>query len=214
LYSYKWALGSKASGQTVATQSGQRVRLPLGSADSLQLELAVARKQGGPAAIGQSNLKVLPYAEGTPALPAVYGSCGPFHSTPTANASLACPGVSAKVGGSNGKPYTGKLVWAWRVTRVKDSRITTQLGMPVDLEQQVEGKYLVEAAVGVGGPPTSSNTVYFLYSYLQVAVAAAATPAGGSSGGSGGGNAAMRQAAPAAVTPQSIWQQWDAQAAG
>ncbi|WIA16634.1 hypothetical protein OEZ85_013297 [Tetradesmus obliquus] len=215
LYSYKWTLSNKASGQTVATQSGQHVRLPLGTADSLQLELAVARKTGGgPAAIGQANLKVLPRAEGSAVLPAVYGSCGPFRSIPTANASLACAGLAAKLGGSSGKPLTGKLVWAWRVTRVKDGRVTTKVGSPANLGQQAVGKYLVEAAVGVGGPPTSSNTVYFLYSYLQVAVAAAAAPAGGSSSGSsGGGSAAMRQAAPA-VTSQSIWRQWDAQAAG
>uniref|UniRef100_A0A383WLE3 PKD domain-containing protein n=1 Tax=Tetradesmus obliquus TaxID=3088 RepID=A0A383WLE3_TETOB len=215
LYSYKWTLSNKASGQTIATQSGQHVRLPLATADSLQLELAVARKTGGgPAAIGQANLKVLPRAAGSAVLPAVYGSCGPFRSTPTANVSLACPGLAAKVGGSSGKLFTGKLVWAWRVTRVEDSRITTKVGSPANLGQQAVGKYLVEAAVGVGGPPTSSNTVYFLYSYMQVAVAAAAAPAGGSSSGSsGGGSAAMRQAAPA-VTSQSIWQQWDAQAAG
>jgi hypothetical protein len=120
LYSYKWTLGSKASGQTVSTQNGQRVRLVLGTADSLQLELAVALKQGGPAAIGQGNLKVLPRTEGAAALPVVYGSCGPFRSTPDmANVSLVCPGLSAKMGGSSGTPFAGKLVWAWRVTRVR-----------------------------------------------------------------------------------------------
>jgi hypothetical protein len=91
----------------------------------------------------------------------------------------------------------------------------TKVGSPAYLGQQAEGRYVVEAAVGVGGPPTSSNTVYFLYSYLQVAVAAA-TPAGVSGAATSAGAAApaLRQQAPAAVTPGAIWQQWDANAAG
>ncbi|WIA36853.1 hypothetical protein OEZ86_008104 [Tetradesmus obliquus] len=98
--------------QPLQGESGGRVSLPaISDPNGDALELAVARKTGGgPAAIGQANLKVLPRAEGSAVLPAVYGSCGPFRSTPTANASLACPGLAAKLGGSSGKLFTGKLV--------------------------------------------------------------------------------------------------------
>jgi hypothetical protein len=177
-YTYKWVLRNKATGQTVTTQEGQSISLPLTNADSLQLQLVVTDPGSDATATGSSNLKVLPRPEGADPLPVVAGSCGPFRSSPGATTKLTCSGkISTQA--SDGEPSNTPTVWAWRITRLRDQSITTAVGSSADFGRLEEGSYVVEAAVGASGPPTSTNTIYFLSSYLTVS-----SSSGGSSGGS------------------------------
>jgi hypothetical protein len=184
-YSYKWALKAKATGQTVTTEEGQSVSLPLNDADSLQLQLTVTDKASGLTATGNSNLKVLPRPEGADPLPVVSGRCGPFTASPSTATKLTCRGKIQTLT-ADGEPSNDPVVWAWRVTKLKDQSITTAVGPTADFGELEEGEYVVEAALGVKGPPTSTNTIYFLSSYLTVRAGASSSNGGGSSSGSGG----------------------------
>lgn len=182
LYKYKWSLVAKASGQTVSTENGQHVTFPLENADSLQLLLNVTDPTTQASATGTSNLKVIPRADEQSPLPTLSGSCPPFKSNPNSDTILNCPNL--KPIDANGNPSKDEFIWAWRITRTGESqRITTQLGKTPNFGKLPEANYIVESAIGWKGPPTSSNTIHFLSSYLVVspnnppsAAAAAAGP--------------------------------------
>ena len=133
---------------------------------------------------GTSNLKVIPRAEEQPPLPTMSGSCAPFKSNPNSDTILSCPNL--KPVNADGKPSTDEFIWAWRITRTgENQRITTQLGKTPNFGKLPEANFIVAAAVGWKGPPTSSNTIPFLSSYLVVSPnnppSTAAAPATGSS---------------------------------
>ena len=201
-YDYKWTLKNKATGQTVKTEEGQGVSLPLDNADSLQLQLSIIDPKSNLNSTGSSNLKVLPRPEGADPLPIISGRCGPFRSSPAVATKLTCRGrIEPQT--ADGEPAdTVPLVWAWRVTKLRDQAITTSVGAIADFGELEVGDYVVEAALGVNGPPTSTNTIYFLSTYLIVRETGSNSggSAAGSSGSSGGSNAGSNGRTPA-ITP-------------
>lgn len=178
-YTYKWTLKNKATGQTVKTAEGQGVSLPLTTPDSLQLQVAVVDPVSRNNATGSSNLKVLPRPEGSDPLPIVVGNCGPFRWTPEQPTRLSCKNIEVQT--ADGEPVNVPVVWAWRVTKLQDQSITTAIGPTADFGELEVGDYVVEAALGVNGPPTSTNTIYFLSTYLIIR--SGGSSAGGSSSG-------------------------------
>jgi hypothetical protein len=113
------------------------------------------------------TLQVFPRPEQGTALPKVTGTCPPFKSNPSGDTWLGCPDI--KVTGADGKPTpASNLTWAWRITRADNQRIQTSLGPFPNFGKLPEANFIVEAAVGYNGPPTSTNTIYFLSSYLVV----------------------------------------------
>ncbi|KAF6263504.1 hypothetical protein COO60DRAFT_1635124 [Scenedesmus sp. NREL 46B-D3] len=206
-FEYRWSLRSRGTGQTVTTQEGQHVSLPLVDAESLQLVLQVTEPPTNKSASGTSNIRVFPRPEQGTALPTVTGRCPPFRSNPSSDTLLGCPGIT--ITGDDGPVPAANLTWAWRITRVDNQRIRTSLGAAPNFGRLPEANYIVEAAVGYNGPPTSTNTIYFLSSYLVVspsnppsqrppgAAAPAASAAAAGLGPPGGGPAPAPAPGPA-----------------
>jgi hypothetical protein len=112
-------------------------------------------------------MQVFPRPEQGTALPKVTGKCPPFKSNPDGDTWLGCPDIT--VTGDDGRPTpAANLTWAWRITRADNQRIQTSLGPFPNFGKLAEANFIVEAAVGYNGPPTSTNTIYFLSSYLVV----------------------------------------------
>jgi hypothetical protein len=199
-YDYKWTLKNKATGQTVKTEEGQGVSLPLDNADSLQLQLSIIDPKSNLNSTGSSNLKVLPRPEGADPLPVISGRCGPFRSSPAVATKLTCRGrIEPQT--ADGEPAdTVPLVWAWRVTKLRDQTIKTSVGAIADFGELEVGDYVVEAALGVNGPPTSTNTIYFLSTYLIVRETGKNSGASTGSSGSSGSNVGSSGSTPA-VSP-------------
>ncbi|KAF8065479.1 hypothetical protein HT031_003080 [Scenedesmus sp. PABB004] len=196
---YRWALKSKATGQTVVAKEGQHVSLPLDEAESLALSLNVSEPRTSRTASGASNLKIIPLPEGAPALPRMTGTCPPFKSNPASDTVLSCPGLKAL--SPDGAPSGDELVWAWRITRADTQKITTQVGKAPNFGRLPQANYIVEAAVGHKGPPTSANTIYFLSSYLVVSPTNPPSAPAGAAGAPPGAAAGAPAGAPRPPSP-------------
>eukprot|EP00775_Hariotina_reticulata_P011235 gene11235-11384_t len=169
-YTYSWRLLDKASGQVVIRKAGADVQMRLSEAGSFQLELKVADPTSSATATAVSNLKVLPLPSGSAALPTMAGTCGPFASVFTSSTLLTCPDSKVASASNAARPAADKnlqLVWAWRLTQLGgEGKLYTKVGATADFGKLPQGGYVVESAVGAGGPPTSTATIYFLSSYL------------------------------------------------
>jgi hypothetical protein len=180
-FQYRWALKSRATGQTLTTREGQHVSLPLDEAESLQLLLTVTDPRLKASTNGTSNLRVIPLPEGSDPLPRMEGTCPPFKVNPSSDTTLSCSGLRA-VSSSGAAVPEADLTWAWRLTRVDTQKITLVNGTTraEKVGRLPEANYIVEAAVGYKGPPTSQNTIYFLSSYLVSSPNNPPSPGGGS----------------------------------